>query len=246
MARALGRGGKTAVAAASGLSRNTVIKAQAEVEAGIGPSDRLRAPGAGDKPAIDKQPGLLEALDELVHPDTRGTPMSSLRWTLKSTYELARDLQGQGFRVSAELVRRLLHQMGYSLQAPAKQNEGSAHPDRDGQFRYLNDLAARHVGAGEPVISVDTKKKELIGGYANGGREWQPAGEPERVNVHDFADRALGEFAKAIPYGVYDLGNDEGWVSRRRHRRHRRVRRRVDPPLVEPWAGPASPTPPAC
>ncbi len=213
MARAIGRGGKTAVAEASGLSRNTVIKAQAEVEAGIEPTARLRAAGAGDKPAIDKQPGLLEALDELVHPDTRGTPMSSLRWTLKSTYELADDLVGRGFRISAETVRRLLHQMGYSLQAPAKQNEGSAHPDRDGQFRYLNDLAADHVAAGEPVISVDTKKKELIGNYSNGGREWQPTGEPTRVNVHDFADRALGEFAKAIPYGVYDVGNDEGWVS---------------------------------
>jgi transposase len=213
MARALGHGGKTAVAAASGLSRNTVIKAQAEVEAGIEPSERLRAPGAGDKPAIDKQPGLLEALDELVHPDTRGTPMSLLRWTLKSTYELARELQARGFKVSAELVRRLLHQLGYSLQAPAKQNEGTAHPDRDGQFRYLNDLAAANVADGEPVISVDTKKKELIGSYANGGREWQPAGEPTRVNVHDFADRALGEFAKAIPYGIYDTTNDEGWVS---------------------------------
>jgi transposase len=201
------------VAVASGMSRNTVIKAQAEVEAGIEPSDRLRAPGAGDKPAIDKQPGLLEALDELVHPSTRGTPMSGLRWTLKSTYELARDLQGRGFRVSAELVRRLLHQMGYSLQAPAKQNEGTAHPDRDGQFGHLNALAAEYLAAGEPVISVDTKKKELIGNYANGGREWQPAGEPERVNVHGFADRALGEFSKAIPYGVYDVGNDEGWVS---------------------------------
>ena len=213
MARSLGRGGKSAVAAASGLSRNTVIKAQAEVEAGIEPSDRLRAPGAGDKRAIDKQPGLLEALDELVHPSTRGTPMSGLRWTLKSTYELARDLQGRGFRVSAELVRRLLHQMGYSLQAPVKQNEGAAHPDRDGQFGHINKLAAERLADGEPVISVDTKKKELIGNYANGGREWQPAGEPERVNDHDFADRALGEFAKAIPYGVYDVGNDEGWVS---------------------------------
>jgi transposase len=213
VAKALGRGGKTSVAAASGLSRNTVIKAQAEIEAGIEPSDRLRAPGGGDKPATDKQSGLLEALDQLVHPDTRGTPVSLLRWTLKSTYELARDLQGQGFRVSAELVRRLLHQMGYSLQAPAKQNEGTSHPDRDGQFRYLNDLAAGHIAKGEPVISVDTKNKELIGNYANGGREWQPQGEPERVHVHDFADRALGEFAKAIPYGVYDVGNDEGWVS---------------------------------
>src|SRR5215211_5473203 len=213
MARELGRGGKTAVAVASGLSRNTVIKAQAEVEAGIEPSARLRAPGAGDKPAIDKQPGLLEALDELVHPDTRGNPMSLLRWTLKSTYELARDLQDRQFKVSAELVRRLLHQMGYSLQAPAKQNEGTAHPDRDGQFAYLNNLAAEHVTAGEPVISVDTKKKELIGNYANGGREWRPSGEPERVNVHDFADRALAEFANAIPYRIYDTANDEGWVS---------------------------------
>src|SRR5215213_8138250 len=213
MARALGHGGKTAVAAASGLSRNTVIKAQAEVEAGIEPSTRQRAPGAGDKPAIDKQPGLLEALDELVHPDTRGTPMSALRWTLKSTYELARELTARGFKVSAELVRRLLHDMGYSLQAPAKQNEGAAHPDRDGQFRHLNALAAKRLPAGEPVISVDTKKKELIGNYANGGTEWQPGGEPQRVEVHDFADRALGEFAKAIPYGVYDIANNQGWVN---------------------------------
>src|SRR5829696_457456 len=213
MARALGHGGKTAVAAASGLSRNTVIKAQAEVEAGIEPSARQRAPGAGDKPAVDKQPGLLEALDELVHPSTRGTPMSALRWTLKSTYELARELQAKGFRASAELVRRLLHQMGYSLQAPAKQNEGPSHPDRDGQFRHLNAVAGERLAAGDPVISVDTKKKELIGSYANGGSEWQPAGEPQRVNVHDFADRTLGEFTKAIPYGVYDIGNDEGWVN---------------------------------
>ena len=213
MARALGRGGKTAVAAASGLSRNTVIKAQAEVEAGIEPSGRLRAPGGGDKPAVDKQPGLLEALDELVHPGTRGSPMSPLRWTLKSTYQLSRELTAAGFSVSAELVRRLLHQMGYSLQAPAKANEGTVHPDRDGQFAHINALADERLAAGEPVISVDTKKKEIIGNFSNGGREWQPAGEPTRVNVHDFADRALGEFAKAIPYGVYDVGNDEGWVS---------------------------------
>jgi transposase len=215
MARALGRGGKSRVAEASGMSRNTVIKAQAEIEAGVEPSQRLRAPGGGDRPAVHKQPGLAQALDELVHPDTfnRGTPMSALRWTLKSTYELARDLQGRGFRASAELVRRLLHDMGYSLQAPAKQNEGTSHPDRDGQFRHINGLASARIAAGEPVVSVDTKKKELIGGYANGGREWQPTGEPTRVNVHDFAGRALGEFAKAIPYGIYDLANDEGWVS---------------------------------
>ena len=213
MARSIGRGGKTLVAEASGMSRNTVIKAQAEVEAGIVPAGRLRAAGGGDRPAIDKQPGLLEALDGLVHPDTRGNPMSALRWTLKSTYELARELQGKGFRVSAELVRRLLHQMGYSLQAPAKQNEGAGHADRDGQFKYLNGLTSERLAADLPVISVDTKKKELIGNYANGEREWQPAGEPDRVNDHDFADRALGEFAKAIPYGVCDLTNNEGWVN---------------------------------
>ena len=134
------------------MSRNTVIKAEAEVRSGIEPSVRQRPVGGGDKPAVDKQPGLAEALDELVHPSTRGTPMSALRWTLKSTYELARDLQTQGYRASAELVRRLLHQMGYSLQAPAKQNEGTAHPDRDGQFRYINKLVAARLELGEPAI----------------------------------------------------------------------------------------------
>jgi transposase len=213
MAEALGRGGQARVVEASGQSSSTVLRAAKEVRAGVEVSERQRVPGGGDRPAIDKQPGLLETLDELVHPSTRGSPMSALRWTLKSTYELARDLQDRGFRVSAELVRRLLHQLGYSLQAPSKQNEGTSHPDRDGQFAHINRLAEERLAAGEPVISVDTKKKELIGPYANGGREWQPSKDPQRVNVHDFADRALGEFAKAIPYGVYDVGNDEGWVS---------------------------------
>ena len=213
MAEALGRGGQARVAEASAMSSSTVAKAVSEVRSGVVPSDRLRAPGGGDRPAAEKQPGLIEALDELVHPETRGTPMSALRWTLKSTYELARDLQGRGFTVSAELVRRLLHEMGYSLQAPSKQNEGSSHPDRDGQFGRINALVAERLAAGEPVISVDAKKKELIGNYVNGGREWQPEKEPVRVADHDFADRALGEFAKAIPYGVYDLGNEGGWVS---------------------------------
>src|SRR5579864_1184219 len=163
MARALGRGGKSAVADTSGLVRNTVIKAVAEVEAGIEPSERLRAEGGGDKPAIDKQPGLLEALDELVHPETRGNPMSFVRWTSKSTYELADELVRQGYKASAELVRRLLHQLGYSLQAPAKQKEGTRHPDRDAQFAYLNETVGAFVAGGQPVISVDTKKKELVG-----------------------------------------------------------------------------------
>lgn len=213
MAEALGHGGQKLVVEASGISTSTMSKAVREVRAGIEPSGRQRAVGGGDRPAVDKQPGLAEALDELVHPDTRGTPMSALRWTLKSTRQLARELTAQGYTVSAELVRRLLHQMGYSLQATAKQNEGSQHPDRNAQFEYLNAAVAERLAAGEPVISVDTKKKELIGGYANGGREWHPHGEPTRLDVHDFADRSLGEFAKAIPYGVYDVGNDQGWVN---------------------------------
>jgi transposase len=212
-AEMLGRGGKTVVATASGMSRNTVIKAEAEVEAGIEPSARLRPPGGGDKPLTDRQPGLLEALDELVYPETRGNPMSRLRWTSKSSTNLAEDLVRQGFEVSPRTVLRLLHRLGYSLQANAKVTEGRQHPDRDAQFGYLNDTAAAFISDGQPVISVDTKKKELIGNYANGGAEWAPAGEPERVNVHDFADRALGERGKAIPYGIYDIANDEGWVN---------------------------------
>ena len=206
----LGRGGKTAVANASGLSRNTVIRATREVEEGVEPSDRQRAAGGGDKPAIDKQPGLLVSLDELVHPTTRGNPMSLARWTSKSTYVLADELTRQGYEVSAELVRRLLHQLGYSLQAPSKQKEGTAHPDRDAQFTYLNDTAVAFTKAGQPVISVDTKKKELVGEFSNGGAEWHPAGEPTRTKTHDFVDKELG---RAVPYGVYDVANDEGWVS---------------------------------
>lgn len=212
-AEMLGRGGKTAVAAAAGMSRNTVIKAESEVAAGIEPSDKLRAPGGGDKPLIDKQPGLLAALDELVSPETRGNPMSLLRWTSKSSTNLAGDLVRQGFEVSSRTVLRLLHQLGYSLQANAKVTEGRQHADRDAQFRYLNDMATSFIDDDQPAISVDTKKKELIGDFANGGKEWAPGGEPERVGVHDFADRALGEHGKAIPYGIYDLSNDEGWVS---------------------------------
>jgi len=206
----LGRGGKSVVADASGMSRNTVIKAEREVSEGIEPSERLRPPGGGDKPLIEKQPGLLEALDELVHPDTRGNPMSLLRWCSKSTRHLADALVAQGFRVSDDTVGRILKSLGYSLQAPAKEKEGTNHPDRDAQFSYLNDKASEFVAAGQPVISVDTKKKELVGEYENKGREWQPQGEPEAVNVHDFIDPEAG---KAVPYGVYDLANNEGWVS---------------------------------
>ncbi len=206
----LGRGGKTKVADAAGMSRNTVIRATSEVEEGIDPDDRQRATGGGDKPAIDKQPGLLSALDELVHPSTRGNPMSLARWTSKSTYVLADELVHQGYAVSAELVRRLLHQLGYSLQAPSKQKEGTQSPDRDAQFNYLDETARAFIKDGQPVISVDTKKKELVGEFSNGGAEWHPTGEPTRTKTHDFIDKDLG---RAVPYGVYDIENDEGWVS---------------------------------
>ena len=209
-AEMLGRGGETAVAVASGMSRNTVIKAEAEVAAGIEPSDRLRAAGGGDKPLVDKQPGLLEALDALVAPETRGHPMSLLRWTSKSASKLADDLVRQGFAVSARTVLRLLHRLGYSLQANVKVTEGRQHADRDAQFRYLNDMAAAFIDDAQPAISVDTKKKELVGDLANGGREWQREGAPERVRVHDFMDPTLG---KAVPYGIYEVANNEGWVN---------------------------------
>ena len=209
----LGRGGKSAVAMASGMSRTTVTKAAGEVGEGIEPSTRLRAVGGGDKLKIDKLPGLLETLDELVNPDTRGNPMSLLRWTSKSSVKLAEELERRGFSVSSNTVLRLLHLLGYSLQANAKVTEGRQHPDRDEQFRYLNDTAVSFIAQNQPVISVDTKKKELIGEFANKGNEWALSGAPERVNVHDFKDPSLGAYAKAIPYGVYDLANNEGWVN---------------------------------
>ena len=205
-----GPGTKSMVAEASGMSRNTVIKAVTEVEAGIEPSDRVRAPGAGVKPITETQPDLLAALDELVHPETRGNPMSLLRWTSKSTTNLAKDLVRQGFTVSDDTVGRLLKRLGFSLQAPSKSKELTRHPDRNGQFEYLNDTAATYVADGQPVISVDTKKKELVGEYTNGGAEYQPAGQPVAVLDHDFIDPESG---KAIPYGVYDVINNEGWVS---------------------------------
>ena len=243
MSEMLGHGGKTAVATASGMSRNTVIKAQSEVEAGIEPSTRLREPGAGAKPLTEIQPGLLEALDELVNPETRGNPMSLLRWTSKSTAHLAKDLVRQGFRISDDTVGRLLKRLGYSLQAPAKQKEGTAHPDRDGQFRYLNDTAAGFVADGQPVISVDTKKKELVGEFSNKGVEYQPAGEPDRVSTHDFVDPELG---RAIPYGIYDTVNDEGWVSVGTPRTPPSSRWSPSGGGGDRWARPGSPTPPAC
>ena len=210
MARSLGRGGPTRVAEASGMSRNTVLAGMKAMASGAAPSDRVRAPGAGRRFLIDQQPGLLMDLDDLVEPESRGDPMSTLRWTSKSTENLAQALRNKGYSVSADTVGRLLKAMDYSLQAPAKQLEGAQHPDRDAQFRYLNGLAGQRIGVGEPVVSIDCKKKEVVGEKANGGREYQPKGKPAEVDVHDFRDP---EVPKAIPFGVYDLGSDEGWVS---------------------------------
>ena len=209
-ARAMGRGGAAAVARAAGVSRSTVDKGVAELAAGLTPDGRVRRPGAGRKPVEHTNPDLLTALEALVDPATRGDPESPLRWTAKSTATLAGELARQGHVVSARTVARLLKGAGYSLQANAKTVEGRQHPDRDAQFRYLNEQAMNHMGAGDPVVSVDTKKKELVGVFKNGGREWQPAGQPVPVNVHDFVDKQLG---KAIPYGVYDLASNTGWVS---------------------------------
>ncbi len=211
MARALGRGGQAAVVRASKMSSRTVFDGTREVDAGAGPSERVRGEGGGRPRLIDVDPDLLIDLDDLVEPDARGDPMSPLRWTLKSTRQLARALQEMGHKVSSWTVGQLLHQMDYSLQATAKTVEGAQHPDRDGQFGYINRLAGERLAGGEPVVSVDCKKKELVNGTkANTGREWQPKGQPERVDVHDFPDP---EVPKAIPYGVYDVGADEGWMS---------------------------------
>jgi hypothetical protein len=209
-ARALGRGGGARMARISGLSRPTVYAGVRGLEELPDPRGRIRRPGGGPRRLTERNPGLLRALDELVDPSTRGDPESPLRWTCKSTRQLADALVAQGFQVSDDTVGRLLKQQGYTLQRTLKTEEGAQHPDRDAQFRYLNQQAKQHLAAGQPVISVDTKKKELVGRYANGGREWQPAGEPERVGVHDFPDQQLG---KVIPYGVYDLGANAGWVS---------------------------------
>ncbi len=209
-ARALGRGGIAQVARTSGLHPETVTAGVAELAGGAPVTDRIRRPGGGRRPLTETDPRLLPALEELIDPETRGHPISPLRWTAKSTRQLAAALTERGHRVSHVVVGELLHQLGYSLQANAKTREGRQHPDRDAQFGHLNAAVAAAIGAGEPVISVDTKKKELVGDFKNAGREWRPAGAPVEVRTHDFKDPALG---KAIPYGVYDLAHNEGWVS---------------------------------
>ena len=209
-ALALGYGGIKAVAEATGVHPDTVAKGRAEVDSGEDPDERVRRAGAGRKGAAERDPGLEEALLALVRPATRGDPESPLVWTSASTVNLAKALTEAGHPVSATTVGEILKDAGYSLQANAKTIEGRQHPDRDGQFRYIGAQIEEHLAAGDPVVSVDTKKKENVGNFKNGGKEWRPAGDPVTVNDHDFPDKELG---KAIPYGVYDVGANSGWVS---------------------------------
>ena len=209
-ARSIGYGGDALVSSATGLARETIRNGRREIERGVQASDRVRGPGGG-RPGIDEtQPGIREALEHLVDPLTRGDPGSPLRWTCKSRAKLAGALTERGWRVSSTTVGRVLNELGYRLQSVRKSREGAAHPDRNAQFEHINATAEHFLSDGEPVISVDTKKKELVGDFRNAGREWQPQGEPERALVHDFPSDASG---KAIPYGIYDMARNEAWVS---------------------------------
>lgn len=213
-ARDAGWGGISLVARAIGLSRPTIMAGLKELELSSKSravaAARIRSSGGGRRKRTESDPGLLEALERLIDPATRGDPMSPLRWTCKSTANLAEGLTRQNHPVSDRTVAMLLKQSGYSLQANRKMREGSSHPDRNAQFEYINRQVIVFQKQQQPVISVDTKKKELVGEFKNPGEEWQPKGQPEEVKVHDFPDKKMG---KAIPYGVYDLAGNEGWVS---------------------------------
>ena len=210
-AKSLGHGGIAVVIRATGISRSTISRGLQELASGAAVEpQRVRRRGGGRQRTTDKDPTLLPDLTALLEATTAGLPDAPLRWTSKSTRKLAAELQAMGHTISATLVAELLVQQGYTLQANRKTREGSQHPDRDAQFHYLNEQIHGAQQRGEPVISVDTKKKELVGDCKNPGREWRPKGTPERVRVHDFV---IPEQGKAIPYGVYDLSRDEGWVS---------------------------------
>lgn len=212
-AQAIGQGGISAVHRATGIARNTIhqgIRELADPEQLKSRAEGTRKPGGGRKKTVDELPGLRPALDALLEPITRGDPQSPLRWTCKSLRVLARELTQQGFPVSHSLVGELLHEMGYSLQANRKTAEGKQHPDRNLQFEFINLLVEENLQKGNPVISVDAKKKELVGNFRNPGREWHPQGSPEQVNVYDFLSQAEG---RATPYGVYDIGKNDGWVN---------------------------------
>jgi transposase len=210
-AQTLGRGGISAVAGATGVARKTIARGLRELatpDASLG--QRIRRPGGGRKRTVVKDPTLLGDLERLVEPVSRGDPESPLRWTSKSVRKLAVELTGQGHQVSHELVANLLKELGYSLQANRKMREGSAHPDRDAQFEHIQAEVKTFQEAGQPVISVDTKKKELVGDFKNNGRELRPQGDPELVRVHDFV---IPELGKVAPYGVYDVTHNLGWVN---------------------------------
>ena len=212
---AIGWGGASAVSSATGLSRNTIAVGVRELESrqrnlAAPVEQRVRRLGAGRKPVTQTDPDLLAALEALVDPVTRGHPESPLRWTCKSTAMLAAELTRQRHPVTDRTVATLLKDAGYSLQANRKTREGSQHPDRNAQFEHIHEQVLAFQKRRQPVISVDTKKKEMVGNFKNGGQEWRPCGQPEEVNMHDFPDKQLG---KAIPYGVYDLASNEGWVS---------------------------------
>ena len=207
---AIGYGGDALVSSATGLARETIRKGRREIAGGEEPTGRIRRPGAGRPRIQQDQPGIQAALEALVDPLTRGDPTSRLRWACKSRAKLAAALTEQGWRVSSTTVGRLLLRLGYRLQSVRKRQEGTTHPDRNAQLEHINETADQFLTTGEPVISVDTKKKELVGDFANRGREWQPKGTPPAVCVHDFPSDAQG---KAIPYGVYDMARNEAWVS---------------------------------
>ena len=208
--RAIGYGGDALVSDATGLSRPTIRKGRGELESGGAEVGRIRCAGAG-RPSIEQsQPGIKKALERFVDPLTRGDPQSPLRWTCKSRAKLAAALSSAGWKVSSTTVGRLLHELGYRLQSVRKSTEGASHPDRNAQFEHINAKADEFLQRARPVVSVDTKKKELVGDFKNAGREWQPKGHPEKSMVHDFPQDAAG---KAIPYGIYDMGRNEAWVS---------------------------------
>jgi len=212
-ARSLGHGGISAVSEATGLSRNTIAAGQRTLEEAPEATvvaGGIRKPGGGRKRVEDQDVGLIEALERLVEPTTRGDPQSPLRWTCKSVSKLAQALKQQGHCVSAKTVYTLLRSMDYSLQSNRKTREGKNHPERDAQFEHIATTVAQFQQKQRPVISIDTKKKELVGNFQNPGQEWEPQGEPVEVNMHDFPDKTLG---KAIPYGIYDLSKNQGWVS---------------------------------
>ena len=209
-ARSIGHGGIRLAARAAGMREATVSLGVTELESGQAPLGRVRRPGGGRKRLSDNDPGLVPALLALVEPDERGDPMSPLRWTTRSTRNLAAELTAQGHRVGPDVIADLLRGQGFSLQSNVKTLEGNQNPDRDAQFRYVNEQVKTHQGDGQPVVSVDTKKKELVGEFKNGGRQWRPKGEPVEVDTHDFPSAALG---RAVPYGIYDLAANTGWVN---------------------------------